>query len=670
MKRRSKSATSPAPRAAPDLSLVAILSPTGTGESIESCKVLCVRIGANSREVISHASFRGPASLTEATDWIANSNASATIITLPGSDVICRTMAMPAGSREQLEMALRLQVENLLLGGSARWRTDGAVLPATNPEGPRTALVVEWPNSNKPDAALDEFIKSNTTGFAPPIAALVSLTTGALAQGSRESLGVFLERKHGSISIAYSDGIRCAYRIVREDGSDTAGWRSAIIRATTETLILSEFPDATIKEVTQALEGALDQCDDGLIAPMGGGFESFQALLPGTPRDSDWWVHNGVLAGTALAIRTGLDRLCNLQSAEKISRPGFFPHMIQLAGTRKFATRLAVAAVALLALFPPAAAGARLLYLMWLLPEPDAFARVLDRTDQQYAMYRDYEKYAWPMAKLLGDIASTTPEGIELETVAIAQGGQVSINGNAKPRGDGSSASEAILLMEFQMRESGVFDRVEKSWDAPNANGVIKFDLSAAIVKPSLVPNYPAAQDFAKLTLRDRKYGPADPDAVAPVGNGAIEPDASQEPSVNASSTGSAGTDVANAPIVRQPIAPPSPAGGDPAPTATADGASGDAATTTDPRGGRRTTRSASANAPDIARRSSGGAAQAAPVVPDPLTDEQIAAMTQAEAREAAGRVSTARGLSGIDEATEQRLKAEFYKLLARARKP
>lgn len=681
MRRKGKPTSAAATKLALDPAVTALLWPIVRNGEIGECRLACVRVGSGSREIVGHCSFSGPSALAEASGWIAAQTAAMTVIMLPGSEVICRTIAMPTGSKEQLEMALRLQIENLLLGGSARWRTDGAILPATSADSARTALVVEWPNSHKVPPALDDFIKSGATGFAPPIAGLVPLTTGALAMGARESLAIFLERSEGSISIAYSDGIKGALRIVREDGSDHEAWRASVVRATCETLILADFSESAVDGVRAALEAALDTSDDGLLAPLAGGFDSFHALLPGTPTDEEWWRTSGVLAGMALAVRSSLDRLCSLQAYEKVTRPGFFPHLLQLASTRKFAIRAAIAALVLLALFPPAASGARLLYLMWLLPEPEAFARVLDRSDQQGAMYLDYEKYAWPMTKLLGDVASTTPEGIELETISIAQGGPVSISGNAKPRGDSASASEAILTMESQMRESGVFDRVEKSWDAPNANGVIKFDLTAAIVKPSLVPNYPEAQDFAKLTLRDRKYGPADSDAAttpttqpsaAVTNDGAAGVVAAARVGAGEGTTapGAVPAAPANQGSGAATLAAPSTASGS---AGSAPGASGESAVAVaDPAGDgrRRPVRGASSSAPDIARRGRPGAEPAAPVVPEPLSDEQIEAMSQAEAREAAGRVSSARGMAGIDEATEQRLKAEFYKLLARARRP
>jgi hypothetical protein len=54
--------------------------------------------------------------------------------------------------------------------------------------------------------------------------------------------------------------------------------------------------------------------------------------------------------------------------------------------------------------------------------------------------------------------------------------------------------------------------------------------------------------------------------------------------------------------------------------------------------------------------------------VPPPLTDEQIASMTKAEASEAASRVAKARREAAVDDATKARLKAEFDKLMARSK--
>ncbi len=639
-----------------DPSRAVVLSVESDEKVVTGCHALCISTTSDRPEVIDAESFTGTTSLEDARSWIERNLAAKTVIMLAGSDVICRTVTMPSATTDQLEMALRLQVENLLLGGSARWRTNASLVPSSDPDRARSALLVEWPLTNPGPGLPVALAASLSPTFAPPIAALAALVGGALKLGAHESFALYLERMSGSISIAYSDGIHSAFRTLREDGGDAVEWVASVVRIAAETLLLADIPSATIEPLMDALRGKLESQCDGLIAPLAGEVASFQPLAKACPSDETWWQRNGILLGTAIALTGPLSGICSLQARPPEADLGAIARLSKIASSPRNATRFVIAAVLLAAIVPPAMSGGRLLYLRSLLPDAEAFERTLQRSDQQTAMFREYEKYAWPMSKLLGDIACTTPEGIELESIAIAHGAPVKIEGSAKPQG-GNGAAEAILLMERQMRESRVFDRIEKNWDAPNANGVIKFSMSAAVASATLVHNYPETQDFARRTLRDRRYGVVETSA------------ATKQPSDDASpATLSSGGDES---LEGAPATAPSASGTTLAPTMSEDATKAiesAQANSNDPRAIKRRGTSGGSAAPDAARRGQGGSESTGVVIPDALTDEQIAAMTPAEAREALGKVSRARGGSGLSEADEARLRAEFYKLLDQAR--
>ena len=134
------------------------------------------------------------------------------------------------------------------------------------------------------------------------------------------------------------------------------------------------------------------------------------------------------------------------------------------------------------------------------------------------------------MGKLMGDLACVTPEGVEWQDVNLSQDRNVSIRGTARPQ-DGLSGTEVILKMERQMRDSRIFDKVQKKWDAPDSKGSVPFTLSAAVTRATLRASYPAAQDFGKKTLAERRYGPEKPEAP--------EADAPAEPPPDATLPGS-----------------------------------------------------------------------------------------------------------------------------------
>ena len=58
----------------------------------------------------------------------------------------------------------------------------------------------------------------------------------------------------------------------------------------------------------------------------------------------------------------------------------------------------------------------------------------------------------------------------------------VTVRGSARPQ-DGLSGTEVILKMERQMRDSRIFDKVQKKWDAPDSKGSVPFTLSAAVTR-------------------------------------------------------------------------------------------------------------------------------------------------------------------------------------------
>ncbi len=650
-----------------DPSRVAILSVSSSEGNLVNCDAVLARIADGRTEILDSESFVGISGMEDARSWIEQNLAARTVVMLAGSDVICRTLKLPPASTEQLEMALRLQIENILLGGAARWRTNSALLPTADPDHDRIGLVVDWPVSNAGPFLPSSFKDQLEVIYAPPIAALVAFVTGAILQGNRESLAVHLERATGAISIAYSDGIHSAFRTLREDGSDESEWRASVIRSTSETLMLADIPEQSIQPALDALNAVLIDQTDGLIAPLAGGFPSFRTLAESSSTDDLWWQRNGILIGTAVALSGPLARIASLKENIAVQHKEFLAKIVAAASTPKIAIRIAIAALLLIAIAPPALSGIRLLYLQWALPDAPAFERTLIRTDKQNVMYRDYEKIAWPMGKLLSDLASSTPEGIELESIALTQGSPMTVQGNAKPQG-GSTAAEAILLMERQLRESRVFDRIEKNWDAPNANGVLKFTISATVANPLLVPNYPETQDFAARTLRDRRYGPAVTDAKA-VGLG-MSDEATSVPtnSNNSDNDEQSPPDVVS--VAKAEASTPTEPKGSADPESGAEkGDARAAGNPSDSRSLQRRSSSAGTAAPDAVRRGRGGSGDDSTAISLPLSSQQISAMTQAEAREALGRVSKARGAPGLDPAVEARLREEFYLLLEQAKK-
>jgi Tfp pilus assembly protein PilN len=571
--------------------------------------------------------------------WIDRWLAGSALILLPSASVIARTLTLPTAAPDRLAMALRLQVENVRLGGTPRHRA-GAGLIATGEGGTdRHALLVEWPESSPIPAPPEGIPSEFSPTYAPGIAALA-----ALGDVGTRSLLVDLDRESGCVGIALQSESSITFRVVREDGSDGVAWAEAARRAVAETLLLAGVDDADASRMVQAAEAQMPTDGSGLIAPGGPSIAELSARVAGTPADTAWWHRWGLLVGAAIASAGELAPTVQLRAVEARAAGGFLSRTVERCSEPKAATALVCAAIAVVALLPMGIAGLRVAVLEWKLPDPEMYERQLRRADQQISMYRDYQRYAWPMTKLLGDLASTTPEGIELESISLGFGSPMTVSGAAKPQGS-QSATDAILLMERQMRTSGIFDRVVKNWEAPNAAGIVKFTITAAVTQPVQMPDYPEQQDFAKRTLRDRRYGADTSTAAA---------------SASAPSPAPA-TDAAPVLAINPPGTPPPRA-----PDATPATPRPDSTASATPSSESRTRRGFGSAANEAATRGSSRPAGAddSAAVPDPLSDEQIASMSKAEANEALARVSRARALKNLDPAVEQRLKDEFYRLI------
>lgn len=608
-----------------------------------SLRILDVRELVGSRESVSGEGSDGAGAPTPLDAWLDQWLAGSVLVLIPSASVIVRTLALPVAAPDRLAMALRLQVENVLLGGTPRHRAGAGMTAASDIRTDRHALLVEWPETSPVPDLPAELPKDIDVAFAPGIASLA-----ALADGSERALLVDLDRTSGCVSIALMAGSAITYRVVREDASDADAWREAAGRAVAETLLLAGVDDDLAAQLVTRARSELLTHDHGVLSIGGPDVRQLAAKADGSPDDASWWQEWGLLVGAALASNGELAPTVRLRAQEMRQVGGLLARVVERCSEPRTAATLVAAAIAAAALLPMGIAGLRVALLEWKLPDPEAYERTLRRTDQQLAMYRDYERYAWPMTKLLGDLSSTTPEGIELESVSMGVGSPVTISGAAKPQGT-QSATDAILLMERQMRDSGVFDRVVKNWDAPNQAGIIKFTLTCTVAKPSQMPAYPEIQDFAKRTLRDRRYGPESSGASASASAAPSRPAPPTEPE-----PASAPVLAANPPST-PPKAPSDSTAAPAAPDATAS-AGGDS----------RSRRGFGTAANDAARRGSSRPASPddAAAVPDALSDADIAAMSKAEASQALARVSKARNMKNLDPAVEQRLKDEFYKLI------
>lgn len=297
------------------------------------------------------------------------------------------------------------------------------------------------------------------------------------------------------------------------------------------------------------------------------------------------------------------------------------------------------------------------------------------------------------MTKMLADIACNTPEGIELEQVRITPNRTFTVNGRAIPADD-RSATEVVTLMQDHLRQSGIFNEITLNWGDSDSFGHYSFELTARLHRPYFQYEYPVELDFGKYTMVDRRDGrmPGESGSGGPLADAlamnelgsasdAAARSLEMKPDQPGSRRGDDGSDfrapgngrtnidrsaeqaerLADAGTARE-VKPPA------ADSEKLNRSSG-------PSGSRISRPFSPGRTPygDAGRIGDGSESVTMPPseqIPEPLTEQQVNAMSVSEAREALLKVSTARRYARhrSDEELKERLEREFDWLMNRMR--
>ena len=601
----------------------------------------------------------------------------ASLVMLPTGRLLCRSIDLPDAEASQLEIALRLQVDAQQLGSVPAWRTSSTVLPRQPGSQARSGFVIEWPATDAAPSTPRDLPPDGEPMFAGDVACLTALLHAGVAGplvcvSTDRSMLAFALRVNGN-------------NIIRSARLDAGAWPSAAETTVLESALRSGADATTLQSLLGALREALEAAGDG-------GFGCTEAdrrtlgMLLDSPQDADWWRDMGLHVGAAHAWFGPMRALVSLRERPAGERPTRLGEFLNRISEPQMALRLAVACLIAMAVVPPLVSGARLLLLQWKVGDLAARERAIRSHRERISMYGEMQRRIWPMGKLIGDLACVTPEGVDWEDVKLSQDRNVIIRGSAHPQ-DGLNGTEVILKMERQMRDSRIFDRVQKKWDAPDGKGAVAFTMSAVVARPTLRPNYGAEQDFGRKTLAERRFGAEKPDEETPVAEASAptpasipqEPSLGDEPPAKAVATDTApppepAADTTSAPAnagskVVSSLKGGSRSTGKKTGEASTDAASSSSDSAASGRGNRRSG-SGGGNGAGLAKRSerTPGSADSTVPIPESLSDEQIAAMTKSQALEAVSKVSQARNSGAVDDDTKKRLKSEFDKLMAKIR--
>jgi len=655
--------------------------------------------------------------------WIETQRAARAIVALPGADVIVRAVQLPPADEARLEGALQLNASAFVQGRTSDWRVASALLPRERGEGIRTGLVAEWPeDANRADMphGLNE---GPMVSFAPAIAGLA-----AIASVTDVPL-LWVDSANGVLSVCVPTTRGLLARVIRAGGNGEDIEIAEVAQAVGEACVHAGVPGAeipnTIERTVQAARGALSGGFGCADADLG----KLSALVRDCDESSDpqWWRTHGLAVGIALAASGPAMPLTRLQWTDLSARPDRVGALINRISEPRTARRIMLVGILTIALAPLAVEGARLLLLRWKLPDLQGYVKAEELDRKKQAMYRVLGRQGASMTKTLSDIACSAPDGIEVEFINVAQsakGQAVTVRGKARAAG-GLQGTEIMLQMEKQLRESGAFEQVLRNSEAPDTRGYQEFAINATAVRPTYTVAFPEAQDFARTSMRVRRYGPP-PEDVDAVASG-LDARTTTTPSSTARSTGASadtnsgaapeeaarsggraaaasGTDPADGDAKtgkdsgRQvrgsgrgkssagtPFTPSTTTGSGAAGAATTDAASAATAKTepadaansdagataaagADSKAAARGARAAGTARGGLATRGNLGGSSEVEPPPPVLSENEIKRMSREEAREALVKVSRARQRADLDDAVKTRLKTEFDLLLERCK--
>ena len=650
--------------------------------------------------------------------WIHELMPERVVVIVPGNEVILRSIALPRATPAQQQQALSLQAEGALAPDAPRCRSACAVVPdgSTGAEE-RLGIVLEW----KPGGAvqLPPGLKADdgrraTHGPVAPRVTFTAPVAGLLGLMSADGLGraarmcIDVQPSTGSVAVVASREGHLVARTLIERSDDASEFAGAISEAVNDTAMLGHWSEDDLIAARRAMPAAFAQGFAGLA-----GADALGSALAGAPDDAAWRAQFGDLAGVALALRSPLSPLLGLMPIEPRRSQGLLIDALARMDSPAFTKRALIAAGLAVVFGPMAVAGLRLAWLNFRLADAAAFEASMVSSERRIALYGQVDKLGWPMSKLLSDVACTTPDGIELESINIDHGSNVQVRGLARGVGELSSV-DAIVVMEERMRASKVFSRIVKSWEEPKG-GSTEFSITAQVADPMLIVRYSESQDYGKKSLAEQRWGPVDADGflieagsapaaptpTTPVASGdqqpvAVVPDmvAGDAPGVGvptvvtngepvAASTGARTTPAgAAAAAASEAARAPAAASGE-TNVASAGGGAAEAANDAAPaeadgesregRGGRRGGLPGASGPTEASRRGRpavGAAQPAEQPIPPALTQDQVDAMSRDEARDMLIKIAAVRQRDGLDEETTARLKKDFDMLKARTRKP
>jgi len=420
----------------------------------------------------------------------------------PTGQTLARVTALPESATDHAALAdaLALVAESELPAHLPWYRRTGGLVRTTGNDG-RTAapwaILLGW---HKPAQPAPDQLAATLEGFrqiwTTEIVALARLLRGAsVAESDDPDNAAWIaspDRSAGTISVAACRGDKLGVRVLRAPAADSARWSQIVAAAVADTVAALAAP---VKPVSSPPFG-IDAERTLLASP------SLAPVVAGGRHDAEWldqFAIPSAILETFADPDPAVRLLFNLHWAEPRRRLGIVRGLANWLSVPARAAAAVAACVAILLLVPMGIAYARHSTLQKHVATVAGLDERLAGAEKDVAFYALLREKRWPMTKLLSDIATSTPQGITLDLLEVAQGESISLHGVAE-------SYELVTTFRENLAKTRVFDNIA----APNTTSAdegVQFKIEARVSPTGAVYRDKPIDDFAANPLGRRIHG-------------------------------------------------------------------------------------------------------------------------------------------------------------------
>lgn len=408
---------------------------------------------------------------------------------VPARESIARSVVVAGGDDAAMAGAATLLAEAELPAALEPYRRAAGVLPEAGGSESRTALLTGWTNAGAVPSPVSEVPET----WVSPVAAL------ALLRGDAGRAAVYAEAGEGVICVLVPGAEKAVARVLMEQPGTGDEWSQRVAKAVEETGQIAGVPGTAIQTFLGSARGAGNQ--RLLLESMA--VSGVRARLGGVRDDRAWLDDYGLAIGAVLVATSELASVRGLAGlhAEK-PREQLSPveAATQWIARPRHAWAVIAAALALMLLLPMGLAYGRSVMLQKRTDKLKDLKVGREGLEKRAAMYAQLESVRWPMTKIMADISAATPVGVTITGMLLTAGQPASISGTA-------DSPELLSKLQTNLNASRVFSNIRINRQDAKGSG-IDFDISARVSPSVHVPvKLTDDTDFAKKPLAVRLYG-------------------------------------------------------------------------------------------------------------------------------------------------------------------